>query len=88
MIKASRSSPPLVLVEWSDATSYADWKDEEAVEKIAPEACVSVGWLIKKTKKFITIVASYSPEGKDNWSSITTIPAAFCTKIYEIKDPR
>ncbi len=79
---------PLVMVEWHDATSTSTWKDEAEVNKIAPDLCVSVGWLFKKTSKFITIAASHSAEGDVCWSSVTTIPTAFAPKITELKDPR
>ena len=48
---------PLVLVRWLDHTSDDSWRhvDEHDSE---PHICMSAGWLIKETEKYIAVAGS------------------------------
>lgn len=52
-------TPKLLLVHWHDAVSaHSGWKSEEDVKKQEPAIVRSVGWEMKRTKRFLTIAAS------------------------------
>lgn len=54
----------LVLVEWLDSGRNADWTPLDDVSEPAPVICQSVGWLVRKTKHAILLMANLShPEG-------------------------
>lgn len=49
----------LVLVIWRDAQSpQGSWHDLDAAEEQTPLEIWSIGWLVKDTKKFISIAQS------------------------------
>ena len=78
--------PQMVKVFWLDAASHASWKTQEEVESIRPEACVTIGFVIKKTEDYITVASTYSPDGTHRWNDISTIPTVFALKIIKMKN--
>ena len=52
----------LVLVEWDDTITHHGWKEYKDIE-IAPEPCLSVGWVLKSDKKSLTLSAMKSKDG-------------------------
>lgn len=44
-----------VYVEWEDSCCASGWKDEDALGELEASACVSVGWVARKTATSITL---------------------------------
>lgn len=79
----------LVVVEWLDAQDHAEtWVDTKDAEDFNDIECrvVSVGWLIKKTSKYLTLGSDYDSVD-DNYGSVRKIPINMVDKIeyLEIK---
>lgn len=74
---------PLLLVTWRDAVSYhAGWEKLDTIAKQTPVTVRSVGWLLKRTKQHITLVASIV---EDEGGSDVTIPTGWIISEREIK---
>lgn len=74
---------PLVLIEWEDsALARAEWHYEDDLDAIRTTKCVSVGFLIKSTKKEKLLAANLGAIGKDcqQLSGIVAIPVSCITK--------
>lgn len=71
-----RKTAPLIEVRWWDIVGSAEWLSTEEATGQTPQECISVGYLIRETKKFIVIAGTYSPEGVDQWTAVFSIPKA------------
>ena len=72
------------VITWLDITSEATWVGSisEIKKEYKPMKCVSVGWIIHNTKKFITIADSFSHDY--TFGSITTIPTGVIINIIDL----
>ena len=62
---ASVKRPPLVLIEWYDAIAHAPgWLDARLVKSDLPTV-QSVGWMIRRTKRSIILVADTGKADSD-----------------------
>lgn len=61
-----------VEIEWEDITTTSRWDREP--EKQIPLKVRSVGYLIRRDRRFITISQSHAEN--DDWSDTTVIPRA------------
>jgi len=74
---------PLLLVQWHDAASFhVGWEKLDTIAKQTPVVVRSVGWLLKRTKQHITLVASIV---EDEGGSDVTIPTGWIISEKEIK---
>jgi len=79
--------PPLVEVEWVDATSrYEQMSLEEAREKCKLDHRFSAGYVVKKTREELTIchtfdAAVYDDKGEDGGADFTTIPRGWIRNL-------
>ena len=73
----------VVIVDWTDACGSPGWGDREEFEAIDGIAVRSVGFLLRKDKRFITLMQTQSIEGGMNAS--ITIPAGWVKMIHKIK---
>lgn len=72
----------LVLVKWIDAvTDNHGWRPLEQVRKGVPSRCQTVGWIIKQTKTYITLVATL---GEDDCDGDITIPIGMIKEIIPL----
>jgi hypothetical protein len=74
---------PLVRVVWNDAEdSDGTWSDESEVEAFANHDCTveSVGFLVSKTDKYVTLAGDWIPHTKQH-GRVTKIPAGMVGKI-------
>lgn len=46
---------PIVEVTWEDSTSWHTWNPIEDAAKLRPDGLISIGYLVKQTKKHIVI---------------------------------
>lgn len=70
----------IVKVTWKDACNYQGWQDKESIKCRLP-LTITVGFLLKKSKKKIVIAATM---GEDQVGAIVVIPREWCIKIKEI----
>ena len=73
----------LVYVEWEDASGLSHWRDDTTAKDALPIPVRSIGWLMAKNKKCITIAASLNNQGEH--SDRNTIPKGCIIKIMEVK---
>lgn len=75
----------ITYLEWVDSSSFTSrvWTDKNHVVNEIPDlTCISIGFMVKETKEFITIVGSTSP---NEYAGIMTIPKCAITKRKNIK---
>jgi hypothetical protein len=56
----------LEKIEWLDHLTYesnAAWHSLEDIEALEPVTCYTVGWVMKETRKYITVVSTLSTDG-------------------------
>jgi hypothetical protein len=74
---------PLVKVTWSDALSLkSGWKSVKKVKKTYPSTIVTVGYLVKKTKRAVWVVATLTDD-KDCDGDVV-IPRDWVTRIKKL----
>ena len=74
---------PLLLVKWIDAASHhAGWEKLDTIAQQTPPIVYTVGWLLKRTKRHITVVASIVG---DEGSGDVTIPTGMILSEKELK---
>ena len=77
--KKNPSSPPLVEVQWLDATDIeAGWFEKEDIEKSSPAPSLSVGYLFHKDKACIKVIPLINHSHCGNG---ITIPLGMVKKI-------
>lgn len=56
----------LEAIEWLDHSSYSEnhWKNGEEAEQLTPLKVTTVGWVIKETKKYVTLINTIIPKTK------------------------
>lgn len=72
-----------IRVTWNDAQDHPDkWVDAEDAKSFTDIACtvVSIGFLVKKTDKYITIAGDWDPSDLD-YGRVTKIPISMVLKI-------
>jgi len=71
----------ILLIRWHDATSYGEeWQSNG---KFKPVDTLTVGFLMKETKKRITVCQSYADNKQIN--QVLTIPRGCILSIVELK---
>lgn len=72
----------LVLVKWIDAiTGNHGWRPIEEVQKGRPCQCETVGWILKQTKAYVTLVSSL---GEGDCDGDITIPMGMVKEIIPL----
>ena len=76
----------LVYIEWLDAVSNADggWQRMKDVEKLTPDLVKSVGWIVKETRDYLTVI---SHNGDNEVGGDFCIPKACIKKRRVLKCP-
>lgn len=74
----------LVKVDWEDTTGDSGWRFKESVKKIGMWQCSTVGWLVAKSPKSVTLCSSRG--GKDLWNDHNVIPKGCITKITQLRE--
>ena len=79
----SQKRIPILRVKWEDSCSNAAWASQEWHEKNAsPSACESIGYLVTRNKKQISLAQSISSTG--NITDVISIPRQCATSIEVI----
>ena len=77
----------LVLVEWVDAHSRAEWLEPaDALKEHKPITCFNVGWILKRDREGMTIYSSLN--NNNDVSELTFIPGGMIKKITVLKKAR
>ena len=74
---------PLVRILWDDAESFKDaWASKEETEEFAAATyvVVSIGWLVKKNRYYVTLASDYDPN-HNNYGSVRKIPKKMIKKL-------
>ena len=76
--------PRPVLIEWSDSTHIAPgtWVDREDAGDPGPCDVITVGWLIAKDKRSVTIASSLTEA--DDVTGVFTIPRAIINRMVRL----
>jgi hypothetical protein len=79
------TSLPLVMVEWYDAESEADWATENELEEWSGELSVAteVGWIYSQTDKIIVLVSAFFADG--TFGNRTKIPVGMVKSIKKLR---
>ena len=76
----------MVRVSWVDANSFSGWiRREEAESELKPGRFTSVGFLIRRSKKRVTIAGS---QGCGKTGDTLTIPTGCILKVEELEVKR
>jgi len=71
----------ILLIEWLDSKGItSQWEYLDDAEPMKPDECLSVGFLLEKTREYVTIAQSV---GETQVIGRTTIP---CCSIKGIKE--
>lgn len=77
-----KNKQKLILVEWIDScTTDNDWKDTTKSKGVAE--CISVGFLVKKTKEYIILFPNLTKDSNLGCNDIT-IPVGCIIKITKL----
>lgn len=79
---------PLVKVVWIDAQDHSDpWVHEDEVTAFGARDCpiVSVGFMVSKTNKYITLGADWDAEDS-NYGRVTKVPISWVQSITELSE--
>ena len=76
----------LYRIDWEDICSDSAWATDTEFDKMEVSHCISIGFLYKKTQKYIWIFASYEINdlGEITFGERTVIPAANIIKMEKI----
>ena len=76
----------LYEISWEDICSDSGWASDLEFNKLAVSHCISIGFIFKKTKKYIWIFSSYEINdlGEINFGDRTVIPLSNVTKMEKI----
>lgn len=76
----------LYRINWEDICSDSAWATDTEFDKMEVSYCISIGFLYKKTQKYIWIFASYEINdlGEITFGERTVIPANNVIKMEKI----
>jgi hypothetical protein len=76
----------LYRINWEDISSDSAWATDTEFDKMKVSHCISIGFLYKKTQKYIWIFASYEINdlGEITFGERTVIPANNVIKMEKI----
>ena len=76
----------LYKVSWEDICSDSGWASDLEFNKLAVSHCISIGFIFKKTQKYLWIFSSYEINdlGEINFGDRTVIPLSNVTKMEKI----
>jgi len=77
----------LVEIDWIDSSGVGGWSDADYIEKQEPSVCLAIGYIVRETDKFVTIVQSLDLTDGTYYHSLT-IPKFAITKMKIIKRKR
>lgn len=85
-VEAYKPPYPLVEVVWDDASSNSEtWVTSKDIAE--PEQVITIGYLVKNEKKFVTVAGSVPNEAleEDHIGNTMTIPRGMIVSMREIR---
>lgn len=77
----------LVKIVWNDAQDFktSTWASNDEIHEFGEQLCTveSVGWLVRKTKAYVTLASDFSPD-PDTWGRIMKIPRKMIVSVTPI----
>ena len=76
----------LYRIYWEDILSDSAWASDTEFDRMQVSRCISIGFIYKKTQKYIWIFSSYEIDnlGEITFGDRTVIPASNITKMEKI----
>ena len=76
----------LYEISWEDICSDCGWASKVEFDKLSVSHCISIGFIFKKTQKYLWIFSSYEINdlGEINFGDRTVIPLSNVTKMEKI----
>ena len=76
----------IVIVRFTDSTTFGHWASVEEVERRKPKICVAAGVLVEENEELIKIALLCSMDGGEyaNWVVIPTPWVISCDVIKEV----
>jgi hypothetical protein len=78
----------LVLITWNDTEDFkgASWASTEEVAEFTKKLCTiqSVGWIVKKSRHYVTICSDFSPS-PDTHGRVTKITRKMIVSIEPLE---
>ena len=76
----------LYKIHWEDICSDSGWASDVEFNKLSVSHCISIGFIFKKSKKYLWIFSSYEINdlGEINFGDRTVIPLSNITKMEKI----
>jgi hypothetical protein len=76
----------LYRIEWEDICSDSGWATDTEFDKMAVSHCISIGFIYRKTKKYLWIFASYEVNdlSEITFGERTVIPISNVTTMEKI----
>ena len=76
----------LYKVSWEDICSDSGWASDVEFDKLSVSHCISIGFIFKKTQKYLWIFSSYEINdlGEINFGDRTVIPLSNVTSMEKI----
>ena len=81
-------APKVVLVEWVDSSGTGGWQPLTQVVKMEPDRCISVGFVVNETDKYVTLIQSFTnrkDSTTDEADHALTIPKRAITRIVTVR---
>ena len=74
----------IVVVVWKDIISRSEWVGtiSEIKKEMEPVLCVTVGWIVDKTKEKITLADSFTAD--HDFGGITSIPQEVVVNMFDL----
>jgi hypothetical protein len=76
----------LYKISWEDICSDSGWASDVEFNKLSVSHCISIGFIFKKTQKYLWIFSSYEINdlGEINFGDRTVIPLSNVTSMEKI----
>ena len=76
----------LYKISWEDICSDSGWASDVEFNKLSVSHCISIGFIFKKSKKYLWIFSSYEINdlGEINFGDRTVIPLSNVTSMEKI----
>jgi hypothetical protein len=83
----------LVYIEWDDAEDFSvngsAWANEREAQEFAKKTYIvqSVGWLVKKTRFYLSIASDYDPN-HGNYGTLRKVPRKMIKRLEILNIPQ
>lgn len=75
------------FVEWRDSSGTGGWQSLKTLEEYEPDLCHTVGFVLRETDDFVTLIQSYTnrKQGEENsGDNVIVIPRFAIVRMDEV----